>query len=228
MNEQNTQSPQVPQQPNISPATPANSHTPTIILVGLIMLMAGFGGGYLLFANKSTQISPQKSQTTTLTPTIKTDITPTSNMVELKKFTSDSQFFKFSLMAPSDSIANFPPTAGIGGLYLKSNAHPYGLVIEYTSLTDESARNGAYKKEYDMSTASDIKFDGRDAVKLSGKDVETVYQTSGGPGTVNEFNYTKYLFRDGANLYIVSIQTDKNMTNYQQLKNIAQTWKFEN
>lgn len=211
-----------------------------MIFGGLALLIVGFSSGYYLgtqktfdkvYENTSTPITvaptPVMNDSEVLTTSKETTPSPETSTT-LKKFSSGSEFFKFSVMAPADATAIFPPTAGTGGIYLKNSSHPYGLVVEYTTLSDESARQGYLKKEYDSAVPADINFDGKEAVILKGIASETVYpDDTSAVGVDKDFAYTKYIFRNEGDVYIVSLQTDSKLSNYETLLEIAKSWKFE-
>lgn len=150
-----------------------------------------------------------------------------------KEFRSDG-LFRFSLMAPADANVCFPQVAVIGGtaagdeecypagVYLTGSGYPYGLVLEYTTLPEQEARV-SFQKEYAEAVASDIDFGVDSAVMLVGQD-----KAIGTSEAVSEVFYTKYLVRNGQNLYLASIQTDENLTNFDTLKKILQSLRFEN
>jgi len=74
--EPNLQNP--PIQP-VSPITPNKQvNLLPVIIVGVVMLLLGLGGGYLLFANKN-QVK-QQGETTQVSPTITQQVNPTSSV----------------------------------------------------------------------------------------------------------------------------------------------------
>lgn len=149
-----------------------------------------------------------------------------------KTFSSNSDFFHYTFKAPASTHVDIPTSAGTGWIQLVHNGvvqpQPYGIHILQTALSLESARNGAFKAEFDASVPGDVTIGGFATQMLQGKDTETVYKNErDAEGTPVEYWYTKYLFSNGEDFYIVSIQTDAAYTDYNVLKTVLSTWKFE-
>ncbi len=152
-----------------------------------------------------------------------------------KHFINNNKEFSFSLHAPETMHVHFCPIASFGGycegedgnvgVYMKESDFPFGLVIEQTillGLTDEMART-AFPENFKNAVSSDIDFGVPGAVKTQGKDREDIH----GIGLFKDYEYTKYTFRKGNNLYMASIRTDEQLTNFNLFKQILETWKFE-
>jgi hypothetical protein len=58
------------EQPIVSPSAASRSSMARLVMVGLLMLLIGLGGGYVLFANKNNDMKPATNEVTQVSPTM--------------------------------------------------------------------------------------------------------------------------------------------------------------
>jgi len=182
------------------------------------ILIAIFSSALLLTACSSNTTKKSESVDTTMTQTPK----PAVNQAELndtskwKKVELNSRLYKFSMMVPPSASSKFSPDTSIGtenGVFVGNDIFPYGLTIEYNPLNDRDAKTVTFKTDYAKAKPSDIDFGLPNAVVAEGL---------GQRGN----KYTRYLVRKDTNLYILSIYTDSQNTNFEVYKNILKTLKI--
>ncbi len=107
--------PTVDQQPSMTPSTPSRSNILPLLTVGMVMLLVGLGGGYLLFSNKNMTADTAPNKTALASPTViqeesttQSTIVPTSSeRSAVKKTTTVPQ-------ANGASLANIKYTLPTG------------------------------------------------------------------------------------------------------------------
>jgi hypothetical protein len=152
-------------------------------------------------SNKTDSTSTPSSNSSSTISTGSTQIDPAelTDTSKWKKVANESRFFKFSLSVPPSARYSFSPDTVMGtenGVFIGEDRFPYGLTIEYNALNDRDSKTVTFKADYTKGKPSDIDFG------LPGAIVAEGVNTRGLP-------YTRYLVRKDANLYVLSIQTNK-------------------
>lgn len=102
------------------------------------------------------------------------------------------------------------------GVYANGDEYPYGLIIDYTYLPEESAKSGLLKAEYTNGVPSDINFVDQSAVMLEGQK-----EIAG-----KKIKYSRYVINGEDSLwYMFTIQTDQDSTNLDLYKHILSTFE---
>lgn len=139
-----------------------------------------------------------------------------TNTSSWKTVSSDSRFFKFSINVPPSARYYFSPDTVMGtenGVFIGEDRFPYGLTIEYNALNDRDAKTVTFKADYAKAQPSDIDFGLPGAVVAQGTNTRGL-------------QYTRYLVRKDANLYVLSISTT-NPSYMEAYKNMVRTFKVQ-
>lgn len=149
--------------------------------------------------SNSDSSSNSSSSSTVSTGSAQIDPSELADTSKWKKVANESRFFKFNLSVPPSARYSFSPDTVLGtenGVFIGEDRFPYGLTIEYNALNDRDAKTVTFKADYTKGKPSDIDFG------LPGAIVAEGINTRGIP-------YTRYLVRKDANIYVLSIQTNK-------------------
>lgn len=130
-----------------------------------------------------------------------------------------------------DYTINFPYKYCYHGIYVNKDKIPYGLLIDYTVLPEDSAKQGLFKDEYENGVKSDLDFGRDDAVMLNRQQTINIHDAQTGTTNKEQIFYTRYVipvgeFRAVKSWFMFTIQTDLGFTNLDLYKQILSTFKF--
>jgi hypothetical protein len=182
------------------------------------ILLCIFASAILFSACSSKSAVQNEIADSTISKTPKPSVSAAelSDQSKWKKVELNARSYKFSMMVPQSAETKFSPDTSMGtenGVFVGSDVFPYGLIVEYNMLNDRDAKTVTFKADYLKAKPSDIDFGLPNAVMSEGIGQRGI-------------KYTRYLVRKENTLYILSIYTDAQNTNFDVYKNIIKTLKI--